>query len=157
MELWIAYQYCTGLRSWRAVAGVWFWCVISVLIPQFRGLSWWCSFGRRSVAVLGTNARHRTSLGGCFDAVKGTSAAVCYHRAGSALVLWAGSMKMWITCSSSDFFAKIWSLMYDWIGFVTVIPGYLLDHLLHVSTSGGFSKQICMSLTIIWRYNIWFI
>jgi len=96
--------------------------------------------------------------GGCFDAVKGTSAAVCYHRAG-VRTCFVGRKHEDVDhlFIKSDFFAKIWSLMYDWIGFVTVSPGYLLDHLLHVTTSGGFSKQICMSLTIIWRYTIWFI
>jgi len=74
--------------------------------------------------------------------------------------VWQGAecMKMWITCSSDVFFhGKIWSLISDWLGFVTVSPSYLSDQLLHFTTLGGFSNQIGMNLTIISLSIVWII
>jgi len=51
---------------------------------------------------------------------------------------------------SCDFFGKVWSGVYVWLGLTTVHPAKLSDHLLPFGSIGDFCKEslLCSSLNL---------
>lgn len=49
-----------------------------------------------------------------------------------------------------NFFSTIWSLVSNWLGFVTVLHGDNTEHLKHFCYLCGFSMQTRLRLKIIW-------
>lgn len=56
-----------------------------------------------------------------------------------------------------NFFSTIWSLVSNWLGFVTVLHGDNTEHLKHFCYLCGFSMQTCLRLKIIWLSCVWVI
>jgi len=56
---------------------------------------------------------------------------------------------------SCEFLEKMWYDISSWLGFTTIHP--VADRLLQFENIGGFSKNICTSLHLIWLSCVWFI
>ena len=69
----------------------------------------------------------------------------------------AACLKMSITSSSGEFIDKIWYLITDWLGFVTETSGSIVDHHMLFECLGGFSKNVRLTLNIIWLSCVWVI
>lgn len=50
---------------------------------------------------------------------------------------------------------SLWSRILEWIGFQTIQPGNVSDHLLQFESLAGFSKAKCSLLTLIWCATLW--
>lgn len=56
---------------------------------------------------------------------------------------------------SDDFFDKIWFSIYNWLGLTTVHPTQVSKHLLWFGLFGGFTKNVCNILNLIWLSFVW--
>lgn len=56
-----------------------------------------------------------------------------------------------------DFFGKLWSIIYGWLGFSPAFHGCVLDHLIQFGGLGDFSNYVRLSLKIIWLSVVWVI